>query len=92
MAIAQGDQDSALESFQAAEALALEMNLRPIVWQSRLAQANIYDQAGQTAEADSRRQDALAVVEEIGLLFEDDTLRSQFRESAIEQINHRPAG
>lgn len=78
--------DAALESFAEAEARALDLNMRPYLWQSRLAAAEALQSAGRENEVGEKRDSAKAVVEEIAGLFEDQELRSTYLQGALEKV------
>ena len=76
-----GEVDDALEQYDLAEASALEMNMRPLVWQARSAAGQILSDSGRHVEADQKRRQAQVTIDEMGELIDDETLRSQFLES-----------
>ena len=83
---AHGELERALESFARAEAKALEMQMRPMVWQARAGAASVLSAMGREAEAQSKREEARATIEEIAGLFEDQVLQTKFVESAMEKM------
>jgi predicted ATPase len=82
---ARGSLDQALEQFNLAEALAQKMNMRPLVWKARAAAGQVLSDTGRSGEADLKRRQAQVVIEEIGTLIEDESLRSKFLESAYQK-------
>ena len=83
---ARGESEKALEPFARAEALAQGMGMRPMVWQARVEAAKVLDALGRTAEAEAKRRDARAMIDEIAALFTDENLRAAFVESAMRKI------
>lgn len=79
--------EGALRKFGEAEAAALEMGMRPIVWQARAGAAKELELLGRTGEAEAKRAEAQAMVEEIAGLFADEQLRAAFLESAWKRFN-----
>lgn len=79
---AQGDDEQALAAFARAESLALEMGMRPIVWQARAGAAVALSGLGRNAEAEAKRREAKAVIDEIAGLFQDAELRSKYVDNA----------
>ena len=63
------------------EALALEM--RPYVWQACVASADVLAAAGREDEAQAKRIAARVIIEEIGGMLNDPTLRQAYLESAL---------
>ncbi len=86
IAAACGDSTRALELYARAESLALEMQMRPIVWQARAGAANVLEKSGKTKEADAKRKAARVMMEEIAALFEDESMRAAFVESANKRL------
>lgn len=83
---AQGELGPALERFKVAEEQAVEMGMRPLVWQARAAAARVLSQTGREDEAEQKREQALAIINEIADLFEDEELRSQHLASATKGL------
>ncbi len=81
-----GAQERALEQFAGAAALALEMQMRPLAWQSRAGAASVLAALGRGDEAELRRREARALVDEIADSFDDGELRTRYVESAARQI------
>jgi tetratricopeptide (TPR) repeat protein len=83
---AQGATGPALEALERAEVLGLQMNLRPIVWQARLASAEALEAAGLTVEGAGERAAARAIVEEMAALFADPTLQEAFLSHTLPRV------
>jgi tetratricopeptide (TPR) repeat protein len=83
---ARSELDRALEQFKQAEAAALEMAMRPLVWQARAGAAKVLDALGRAAEAEAQRHEARAMIDEIAALFTDENLRAAFVESATRKL------
>ncbi len=81
-----GETEPALEKFSQAEHLALEMRMRPLVWQVRAGAAQALAASGRSGEADARRHQARAMIDEIAGLFQDDGLRNQYVESTTRKL------
>ena len=77
-----GDAAGALAAFERAEQLALDLELRPIIWQARANAARALAALGRMAEAEAQRAAAQMMVDEIGGLFADPDLREKFLEQA----------
>ena len=86
MSLARGDIEQAPERFASAEKLALEMRMRPLVWQARAGAARALAASGRAGEVDEKLLQARAVIDEIAGMFEDDKLRSMYLESATRTI------
>ena len=83
---AQGQQEEALESFSRAEKHAFDLQMRPLVWQARAGAAQVLSGAGRAAEAEAKRSEAREMIDEIADLFEDESLRGMFLESAASKL------
>jgi hypothetical protein len=59
---------------------------RPLVWQAQASAARVMSAMGRTAEAEAKRLQARAVIDEIAGLFEDEKLQEMFVESALGKI------
>ncbi len=82
MAAGDGETNVALERFARAEGLALEMQMRPMVWQAQAGAARLLSALGRPAEAEEKRRQAQAVIAEIARMFTDQTLGAMFLASA----------
>jgi tetratricopeptide (TPR) repeat protein len=78
--------EKSLQLFEAAEAEALTMNMRPIVWQARAAAAGLLEASGQHEAAGARSDAALAMVKEIASLFRDPDLRAAYLDNVMEKF------
>ncbi|MBI3741511.1 MAG: AAA family ATPase, partial [Chloroflexi bacterium] len=83
---ARGDQSGALEKFTHAENLAQEMGMRVALLQARIATARVLAQMGKKTQADAKRKDARAMVDEIARLFKDEEMKRAFVESAGKRL------
>jgi hypothetical protein len=81
-----GELADGLSAFERAESEALLLNMRPIVWQARLALADALTATGQPEQAQSRREAARETVDEIAGLFEDEDLRSVYLQNIQTKI------
>jgi tetratricopeptide (TPR) repeat protein len=81
---AQGEPARALEDFNRAEALAQEMQMRPLVWRARVGAAQALSTLGRLNEAKVKRHEARAMIDEIAGLFRDQELRTLYLESVNE--------
>ncbi|HSG15566.1 MAG TPA: hypothetical protein VLE70_04500, partial [Anaerolineae bacterium] len=80
---AQGDIEAALAAYEQAEAAALALEMRPYVWQACVASADVLAAAGREEEAQAKRIAARGLIEEIGGMLSDPTLRQAYLESAL---------
>jgi tetratricopeptide (TPR) repeat protein len=80
---AHDDLVQAAEAYSRAEKLAIEMGLRPFIWKARANLSQLLLALGQTAEAETMKQEAQAMVNEIAGLFEDEELKAMFLENAL---------
>jgi ATP/maltotriose-dependent transcriptional regulator MalT len=83
---AQGDVEAALTAFDQAETEAQALEMRPYVWQACLAAAETLEAAGRSEEAGAKRTAARGMIEEIGGMLNDPTLRQAFLESALPKV------
>ncbi len=83
---ARGDLDHALTQYRTAEALALEMGMRPYLWQSRAGAARVLAAQGQPAEAEAKRQGARMIIDEMASLFHDPVMAEAFVTSATQKL------
>jgi tetratricopeptide (TPR) repeat protein len=83
---ARGEAELAARQFAQAEALALEMRMRPLIWQTRSGAANALSALGRMDEAEAKRREARLMVDEIASLFADRKLRESFVEGALRKI------
>jgi hypothetical protein len=78
IAAACAEPDRALARFGQAEALALEMGLRPLVLQARQAAAEVLQDIDRTHEAAEKQRAAQAMRDELAALFTDEHLRALY--------------
>ncbi|MBI3914578.1 MAG: AAA family ATPase [Chloroflexi bacterium] len=83
---ARGDVTGALSEYARAESLALEMQMRPTIWQARAGAASVLEKSGKAKEAEAQRIAARAMAEEIAELFENEEMRKAFGESATRKL------
>jgi len=81
-----GDVEKSLQHFEAAEAEALSLNMRPIVWQARTEAAGLLKASGQHEAAAAKGNASRSVVEEIVSLFRDPDLRAAYLDNVLEKI------
>jgi class 3 adenylate cyclase/tetratricopeptide (TPR) repeat protein len=86
IAASQGDHLAALAALDEAEGFALEMGMRPYIWQARAQAARALSALGRSGEATAKRQAARQIVEEIAGLFANTELRDRFRAHADSQL------
>ncbi len=84
---ARGELDQALEMFEQTEELALELGLRPLVWQARASAGIALKSLGRESEALAKQDEAVAMIQEMGGLIEDEALRTKFTENTSEKIS-----
>jgi hypothetical protein len=80
---AKGQDESAVQLLLSAEASALSLGLRPVVWQARAASARALARLGRKRESSEKQAAARTIIEEIGALFQDQTLRSGYLEATL---------
>ena len=80
------DSAGALVSFNRAGDLAEEMGMRPLAWQSKAGAAQVLSSLRREAEASEKRAGAFGLIQEIGGLFEDQSLRLMYLEDAIKKL------
>ena len=83
---ARGETERALELFTHAEKLALEMLMRPLLLQARAGSAQLLTAASRESEAEAKRREARATIDEIAGLFEDEKLRAMFVGNATRKL------
>jgi hypothetical protein len=79
--------ERALELYSEAEAVAREMEMRPLVLQATEAAAVVLSKLGRESEAEGKRAEARVMIEEIAGLFQDEQLRALFTESALNRLD-----
>jgi class 3 adenylate cyclase/tetratricopeptide (TPR) repeat protein len=83
---ASGISAAALQAFARAAAAAQALGMRPILWQAHAGAASLLSAQGRMAEAAAQRAAAQTVVDEIGTLFQDETLRAVYLRSASARL------
>ena len=76
----------ALDSFNRAEQLALEMDMKPWAWQARGGAAQVLAGLGRQDEANAKRSEALATINEIANQFRDDQLGALYPADAAKKL------
>ena len=83
---ARGDGEAALQAYTQTEALAREMQMRPLVWQAQAGAAHVLSALDRMAAAEIQREAAAATIDEIAGLFRDAQLQALFRRSALRKL------
>ena len=86
VSLAREDSAKALESFERAESLALEMGMRGFAWQASAGAAGVLTASGQSEAGAAKKAKAVAMVNEIAGLFQDETLRAMYLENTLAKI------
>ena len=86
-----GDPESVLQRFGRGEELALQAGMRPLVWQARAAAAGVLETLARPDDAAEKRDAAQAMIDEIAGLFQDESLRDLYLESATAKLGPTPA-
>lgn len=81
-----GDDELALQHLARSEALATEMQMRPSILQARTSATGLLLKLGKPADAEKKRAEARAMVEEIGGLFTDEKLKQAFIDNALKTM------
>lgn len=81
-----GENQKALAALEKAEIQAAELRMRPIVWQARAGQADIFVQGGKMEAANEKFQSAKKMVNEIAELFENPDLKDAFLKNAMGKL------
>lgn len=76
----------ALESFNRAESLALEMGMHGFAWQASAGAAGVLAASGQSKAGAAKKAKAVDMVNEIAGLFQDQSLRAIYLEDTIAKI------
>jgi class 3 adenylate cyclase/tetratricopeptide (TPR) repeat protein len=87
MLLAAGDCKASLETLKQAEAEARALEMRPVLWQASLEMAKALDRLGEADQAETMRNQARAVAEEIAGLFADPALRQAYLENVGRNSN-----
>ncbi|MCO6453527.1 MAG: AAA family ATPase [Caldilineales bacterium] len=80
--VAGGEWESALVELAKAEALALALGFRPIVWRARADSAHVLRALGRDHEAGDKMESALEMIDEIADLFQEPAFRAGFMANA----------
>ena len=86
VSLASGDPSGALENFNQAEELASQMTMRPWTWKAQAGAAQVLAGMGRQGESDAKRSGAMATLNEMAGLFEDQEMRSMFLEDATKTL------
>ena len=81
-----GDLESALRNLSHGEEQAMQMGMRPLALLNRAATAGVLESLGRSDEAAAKRTDARVMIDEIAGLFQDETLRALYLESATKKL------
>ena len=84
--VARGQMEQAMENFTRAEDQALDMQRRPSVVLARAGALQVLGSLGRTSEAETQRQRARAMIDEIAGLFDDEKLRGIYLQSAVKKL------
>jgi tetratricopeptide (TPR) repeat protein len=84
--VAQDEYESGLECLEQAELEALDLGMRPIIWQARAGAVDALTRLGRSEQAETKRAAAKAMIVEIANLFEDRNLREAFLRNALGKI------
>ena len=87
VSVARGERERALEQLARAEQIASAMQMRPMVWQARAEAARVLSELGRVAEAEQKRREAQAMIDQIAGLFTDEKLRAMYLESASQKTS-----
>ncbi|MEE8466015.1 MAG: adenylate/guanylate cyclase domain-containing protein [Dehalococcoidia bacterium] len=86
ISLARNDSEKALESFERAETLALEMGMRGFAWQASAGAAGVLTASGRSEAGAAKKAKAVAMVEEIAGLFQDQSLKAMYLENVMAKI------
>ncbi len=81
-----GVRPAALQAFEQAEAEAMDLGMRPLIWQARLGASQALAGMGKASQAQQERASAIRMVEEIAGLFDDETLRQAYLQSTLDKV------
>ncbi len=91
VSLACGSHERALDQFTQAERLALDLHMRPCIWQARIGAAQVLQRQSKTKEAQAQQDAARAMQDEIAGLFRDARLRSLYLQRVMSQADSRVA-
>ena len=86
VSLARNDSAKALELFNRAESLAIDMGMRGFAWQASAGAAGVLAASGQSEAAAAKKEDAIAMVKEIAGSFQDQSLGSMYLEDTMAKI------
>ncbi len=86
LSAATGDTKGALNHYEEADKLAVEMLMRPTALQARMGMTSVLAACGRTVDAQAAHLDAQAMIDEIAVIFRDDNYRRMFVESATGRL------
>jgi len=86
VSVATGAAQRALEYFASAEALALKMQMRPLILQARVGEAGVLASLGRAEERDVKLTEARDMIGEIAECFQDKNTRDLYVKSATEKL------
>ena len=81
-----GHHEAALQQFAISAQRAEELSMRPILWQAQARSARSLDALNRSAEGAKQRAAALATIDEVTALFDDQTLATEFRAAARARV------
>ena len=82
----QAGRTAGLSFLEAVGLCALEMRMRPLVWQLRAGAEQVLATFGSADKAEAKRSQARFMIDETAGLFEDDTLRAMYVEGAASKL------
>jgi class 3 adenylate cyclase/tetratricopeptide (TPR) repeat protein len=81
-----GDLERSLDLFQKTETLAMDMQMRPLVWHSNAGASQVLTKMNRKDEAKEFNNRARAMIHEIGELFEDEELRRLYIDNTTQYL------
>jgi len=81
--LAQERVDEALDAFNHSQSTARALEMRPYIWRAGVHAAQALEAAGRDEEARAEREAAQEMIQEIGGLFDDESLRQAYLESTL---------
>jgi len=73
----------ALAAYEQVDAQAAAMGMRPFLWQAKAGAAAALDALGRPAQAESKRESARLMIDEIAGMFESDEMRAAYSTAAL---------
>jgi class 3 adenylate cyclase/tetratricopeptide (TPR) repeat protein len=83
---AQGDRETALSKFYEAESISKKLGLRPFIWEAQAGAAKVLAVLGRSSEAETKRAEALAMIDQIAGLFKNEEWRKLYIENARSKV------